>query len=62
MENSYDYDWTVFELNAIELLGYAKNHITEAKNKATALSQEHANKLSYAISLVNEVQEDLYNQ
>lgn len=60
MENLHDFDWTIFELNAIESLGYAKDYIIYAKDKAIVLSRGHAQKLNFAIFLVNEVQEDLY--
>lgn len=62
MANFTDFDWPVFELNAIELLGHAKNNIVEAKEKAPELSQEYLDKLSFAYSLLNEVQECLFKK
>lgn len=50
-----------FEPNSIELLGYAKNNIAEAKEKATDIPQEYLDKLNAAFSLVNEVQEHLFD-
>lgn len=50
-----------FEPNTIELLGYAKNNIVEAKEKAPNLPSEYKEELSRAYSLVHKVQEYLFN-
>lgn len=50
-----------FELNAIELLGYAKNNLAEAKEKAISMPREYKEKLSCAYSMLHEVQEYLFN-
>lgn len=56
------FHWEVYELNAIELLGYAKNNIVEAKEKSMNISQELLDKLSLAYSLLDEVQECLFEK
>lgn len=56
MVKTSNYDWAVYELTPLELLGYAKNNIVEAKEKASYLSQEYLDKLDAAYSLVDEVQ------
>ena len=56
MIDTSNYDWAVYELTPLELLGYAKNNIVEAKEKASYLSQEYLDKLDVAYSLVDEVQ------
>lgn len=50
-----------FEPNAIELLGYAKNNLVEAKEKAINMPSEYKEKLSCAYSMLHEVQEYLFN-
>ena len=45
------------ELNSIELLGYAKNNVIEAKEKASNLPMEYKDKWNNAYSLLHEVQE-----
>lgn len=49
------------ETNPIEILGYAKNDIAEAKGKSKNLPHEYMEKLSDAYALLNEVQEYLYS-
>ena len=56
MVKTSNYDWAVYELTPLELLGYAKNNRVEAKEKASYLSQEYLDKLDAAYSLVDEVQ------
>lgn len=61
MVKTSHYDWSVFELTPIELLGYAKNNIVEVQEKAPYLSQEYLDKLRLAYSLVDEVQKLFWN-
>lgn len=49
------------EPSAIELIGFAKNDIVDSKNLTADMPQEYKEKLSLAYSLLNEVQEYLYN-
>ena len=48
------------EINPIELLGYSKNNITEAK-RITNLPECYNDKLSQVCVLLDEVQEYLFN-
>lgn len=48
------------ELNPIELLGFAKNNLIEAINKTADIPKEYQDKLHYAMKLIDEVQEYLY--
>lgn len=59
MEDMY----SLFELqlNSIELLGYSKNNIFEAEDKVSNIPQEYREKLRRAYSLLDEVQEYLFN-
>lgn len=53
--------YLLFETNSIELIGYAKNNIVEAKEKEINLPTEYIEKMEKAYSLLHEVQEYLYN-
>ena len=67
--NDCYYDNLFFqELNPIELLGYAKNNIVEAKDyiieakdKADNLPKEYMEKLNTALLLIDNVQEYLFD-
>lgn len=61
MNNDIYEEFEYFELDPIELVGYSKNNIVEVKEKVQNLPHEHKEKLSLAYSLLNEVQEYLYN-
>lgn len=63
MNNLNDHDDYVYvyrEPNSIELIGYAMNDISKAKELETMLPTEYSNKLSRAYTLLDEVQEYLY--
>lgn len=49
------------EPNAIELLGYAKNSIIEALEHSSDFKQEHMQSLNKAYSLLDKVQDYLFN-
>lgn len=49
-----------FSPSPIELLGYAKNNILEAKENIGELPDEYSLQLKKAFYLLNEVQEYLY--
>lgn len=51
----------IVELTPIELLGYSKNNIVDAKNQTDGLPSEMKDKLSQAYVLLDEVQTYLYN-
>lgn len=53
-------DLVPFEPNVIELLGFAKNNISEAKTKMPNISSVYLDRLNKAHSLLHEVQEYLY--
>ena len=61
MNNSLNNDWNIWEPNSIELLGYAKNSIIEAKDKVSDIPQKYLDKLSNAYALLTDVQEYLFN-
>lgn len=50
------------EPNAIELLGYAKNSIVEAMEQFSDFKQEHLQSLNEAYSLLDGVQNYLFNE
>ena len=54
-------DWNFWEPNSIELLGYAKNSIIEAKDKVSKVPQKYLDKLHNAYTLLTDVQEYLFN-
>lgn len=49
-------------INPIELLGYAKNNIIEAQERAGILPDEYIGKLAQAYRFIHEIQEFLYNK
>ena len=49
------------ELSAIELLGFIKNDIVDIKQIIVDIPQEYKDRLILAYSLINDVQEYLYN-
>jgi len=57
MPDNYDY----YLPNVIELIGYANNHISQAKELCSDLSDEWLEKLSQAYHLLEQVQEYLYS-
>ena len=61
MKNKTRITFDNFEPNAIELLGFAKNNIVEAKETEHKLPIRYKNKLSIAYMLLDEVQEFLFN-
>lgn len=61
MSNNSNNDLYFWEPNSIELLGYAKNSIIEAKDKVSNVPQKYLDKLSNAYALLTDVQEYLFN-
>lgn len=50
----------LFAMTPIELIGYAKNNIVEVQKSTNELPDEYKNKLHQAYSLLNDVQEYLF--
>lgn len=61
MSNTSNNDLYFWEPNSIELLGYAKNSIIEAKDKISEVPQKYLDKLRNAYALLADVQEYLFN-
>ena len=62
MNNNSNNDLYFWEPNSIELLGYAKNSIVEARDKVSEkVPEKHLDKLRNAYALLSDVQEYIYN-
>lgn len=59
---SFEYkdEFTYYEANSIELLGYAKNNIAEAEEKISGLPINFKKNLQLVNKLLTEIQEYLF--
>lgn len=59
--NTHEEIYELHPISAIELLGYAKNNIVEAKVTEDGLPEKYQLLLTSAYNILNTVQEYLYN-